>query len=103
MAKYLERIALEQYNYVEVKADGVDELVKAADAVRESSAYKDRLHKPAEPKVEGTNFSKGVTASKCAQCGGDMVYREGVSKKNGKEWKAYFCQDKNCGNVSWVR
>jgi len=38
----------------------------------------------------------------CAKCGGEMVYREGISKKNNKPYKGYFCKDEKCGNISWL-
>ena len=42
MSKLVERIALEQFQYVEASADTVDELIALADEVREK--YADRLH-----------------------------------------------------------
>lgn len=38
----------------------------------------------------------------CPSCEGTMKYKEGLSIKTGKPWKAYFCEtDKK--HVEWIR
>jgi len=39
---------------------------------------------------------------KCRECGSTMAYREGTSKA-GKDYKGYFCPDRDCsGEPVWV-
>lgn len=44
-----------------------------------------------------------IMTNQCKLCGSESVYKEGVSKKNGKAWKGYFCQNKDCKSVDWIR
>jgi len=39
----------------------------------------------------------------CPQCGNELVYRKGISKRSGRPWEGYFCPDRDCGFVEWVR
>ena len=40
--------------------------------------------------------------SACAKCSSQSTtFKEGVSKKTGKPWKAYKCDD--CGEMNWVK
>jgi len=39
----------------------------------------------------------------CPKCESLMDYKEGVSQKTNKPWKAYFCQNKQCGHVKWLK
>lgn len=32
----------------------------------------------------------------CPKCGGTMTLREGISKKTGKRWAAWFCDNPDC-------
>lgn len=96
MSKVTERIALEEYNFVEVEADSFEEASALASAVR--AAYEDRLHKPAnaspgyqsdKPFPSGMQMEEsGVT---CDSCGSEMNLQTKTSKKSGKPYKAYFC------------
>jgi hypothetical protein len=42
---------------------------------------------------------------KCSKCGGEtkFVEKSAAESKNGKKWAGYFCQDKECKNVDWVK
>lgn len=35
----------------------------------------------------------------CTTCGQPMVYRTGVNKSSGKEWKGYFCPNKDSNPI----
>ena len=44
-----------------------------------------------------------IMENQCKLCGSPTKFKSGVSKKNGKEWKGYFCQNGDCKNVEWLR
>jgi len=57
--------------------------------------------KPVKPTTEPVKPIKGGTSEvKCASCGGPTKNRKGI--KNGKEWEANFCQNKECGAPNFV-
>lgn len=95
MHHYTERIALEQFNFVNVGADTIQELREAADKVR--SVYADRLHKPTAPAPYKSDkpFSEGIQMQEsgmtCDKCGSVMNLQQKISKKNNKPYSAYFC------------
>ena len=39
----------------------------------------------------------------CMKCQQVMNFKQGVSKKSGKPYAGYFCSDRNCGHVEFVR
>ena len=93
--KFIERIALEQFNYLEVEADEFNELITAVKAAK--AYYDDRLHKIApkatysasEPFSPGLGMKEsGVT---CDKCGAVMKLETKISKKNNKPYEGYFC------------
>lgn len=93
--RYLERIPLEQFAYIEVEAENFNELLGGVKVVKEH--YATRLHKvaPAAPYSSQEPFSPGLgmkeSGMTCPKCNAVMEFRQGVSKKNGKPWKGYFC------------
>jgi hypothetical protein len=62
--------------------------------------------RPSTGDVNGTNGS-GAKPTKtnppnCGTCGKKMKFREGESK-NGKPYKGFFCQDRECaGKPVWI-
>ena len=39
----------------------------------------------------------------CGTCGSPAKFKKGISQKNNKEWKGYFCQNKDCKSVDWIQ
>ena len=37
----------------------------------------------------------------CSKCGGNTTIKAGISKKNGKPWTGFKCQDQQCGNMDF--
>jgi hypothetical protein len=41
--------------------------------------------------------------NQCPQCGSELTFKQGFSKKNGKPWKANMCPNRQCGFVEWLK
>lgn len=83
--KITERIALEQYNFLEIEADSIEELQKTSELVR--MAYANRLHKETHP----APFKDTVGDNTCDKCGSIMkTIPGGVSKKTGKPYNSFL-------------
>lgn len=39
----------------------------------------------------------------CPQCGEELNYKKGFSKTKNKPYQGYFCPNKACGFVEWIR
>lgn len=106
--KLTERIPLDEFAYVEVEADSLDELIVNSQAVKECDAYKDRLHKPlnpvsstgAQPRIHSDQSQANhAGAGVCPVCGMGEIKQipAGVSKKTGKEYNAFWaCSNRTC-------
>lgn len=80
MAKFIERIALETYNYLEIHADDLAELTELSKFARNSADYKDRLHKEAQPSTPQSDpMPAGMQMSEqlCPLDGAPMKLRSG--------------------------
>lgn len=94
----MERIALDQFNFVNVHADSLEELSVAAEEVRNHPSYIGRVHKgkpvssqPQAPQGQFGNTPQDFTtniAPNCQKCGKVMVKRTAKSGKNagGQFW-----------------
>lgn len=110
----MERIALGIYEFVNVHADTIEELVNEAEKIRFNPYYKNRLHqathtanKPpvVHSEVSGEQAAQELAAPfpdqlppastfNCAKCGTNMNYKEGIvqsGEKSGDKWRGYFC------------
>lgn len=117
----MERIALDAYEFVNVHADTIEELVNEAEKIRFNPYYKNRLHQPTHPNHQSTHSNNNVVTSEssvsgeqaaqelaapfpdklppastfnCAKCGTNMNYKEGIvqsGEKSGDKWRGYFC------------
>lgn len=53
--------------------------------------------KPLDQWVKKENSQTTPTnKTKVCKCGGTMTLKEGVSKKNGKRWAGWFCENREC-------
>lgn len=110
MAKFIERIALETYNYLEIHADDLGELTELSKFARNSADYKDRLHKEAKPIAPSpepypAGMQMSTSGKTCKVCNTEMKYKEGTAQ-SGKAWKGYFCPNSTKENnhpPEWVR
>ena len=39
----------------------------------------------------------------CSVCGSNTTMLSGISKKNGKPWTGFKCQDQSCGNMDFQK
>ncbi len=39
----------------------------------------------------------------CSKCGGETKFVKGISKKTGKPFQGFFCQDPECNNVDFIK
>lgn len=100
--KITERIALQQFEFLEIEGETLTEVRAKAEEARK--VYADRLHTaPESPTTSGnspkvhldeqqppatwTQFSAPI----CEVCGEIMEKKTGVSQKNGKPWAGWFC------------
>lgn len=94
--KHIRRIPMRQFEYHELHGDETttfEEIDIAAETVRKYFENKGVLHKPTPPPLD-PSFSPGLAMPQervCASCGTAMTFKQGVSKKNGKPWKGWFC------------
>jgi len=106
--------------YSEFTPDRVGQWVLRGDTIEEVLEMKKTLfglakpltpaETPAKPVVPVTTSGQAYTATPpvddgllvpCKECKGPTTYRTGFSKKDGKPWKAYFCQDKSKECKPW--
>jgi len=56
--------------------------------------------KEADPIMKATE-GQGEKKYVCQECGAEAEYKTGISKKNGKPWKAIFCKE-NEAHTKWL-
>jgi hypothetical protein len=56
----------------------------------DQKAINEVMAKPESPEV------------KCEKCGAKGIYKEGVSQKTGKPWKAIFCSTEDKSHATWL-
>ena len=39
----------------------------------------------------------------CKECDCEMIYKKGIKKETGKPWQGWFCTNKECKAVEWVK
>lgn len=89
---YIERIALEQYNYLEIHADTLEDLQKRVAEAK--VAYANRLFKAPVPDLTNAHtpaqFAKALN-NVCAVCGQEMqLVPAGISKKTGRPYNSFY-------------
>ena len=78
--------------------DTLSDSVKAVSAVRSAGG----VARPLNGSKPMTEESSTDGPPLCGKCGSEMTFREGTSK-NGKDYKGYFCPDRDCsGEPVWV-
>lgn len=91
-----------KYQYSVFLKNGRDEqLVIRSNSFEDLMEQKKNINKILE-KVEGTPEAPKEAAKTfvCSQCGGPAEYKEGISSKTDKPWRAVFClKDKT--HVKW--
>jgi len=59
------------------------------------------LLKNGPARTSGTGNGSGKSF-KCAKCGGEAEYREGVSKKTDKPYRGVFCLSQGCNYAQFL-
>ena len=81
----------------------IEDLIKTIDTYLEAgfeASWNAETNKAHDPITKATE-DQGKKYI-CNECGETAEYKEGISAKTGKPWKAIFCKD-NKDHVRWIR